>query len=113
MSARALRGKGYRVTEVRTGLAALAILEGEDERFDLLVTDVVMPELDGPALIQQARQVCPEIPVICVSGYAESTFRRKLSHIENLHFLAKPFSLQQLAGIVKDVVAGPPCISSF
>ena len=103
-AARALRSKGYRVTEARTGLAALAILEAEAEPFDLMITDVVMPELDGPALIEQARATRPAMPVVCVSGYAESTFRDKLNEFDNLHFLAKPFTLDQLAGTVKQVL---------
>ena len=106
--ARALRSKGYRVTEARTGQAALALLEREAVPFDLLITDVVMPELDGPALIEQIRASHPDMRVICISGYAESTFRDKLSEFGDLHFLAKPFTLQQLAGKVKEVMAAEP-----
>lgn len=104
--ARALRSKGYRVTEARTGQAALALLDQQDEPFDLLITDVVMPEMDGPALIEHVRGTRPEIRVICISGYAESTFRDKLSEFGDLHFLAKPFTLQQLATTVKEAMAG-------
>ncbi len=104
--ARALRSKGYRVTEARTGQAALALLDQEEEAFDLLITDVVMPEMDGPALIEHVRATKPNMRVICISGYAESTFRDKLVEFDNLHFLAKPFTLQQLAGTVKEVMAG-------
>lgn len=104
--ARALRGKGYRVIEASTGEAALKLFEeGEADDVDLLVTDIVMPELDGPSLIAAARGFQPDLPVVCVSGYAESAFREKLAGIDNVHFLPKPFTLNQLAGKVKDVMA--------
>lgn len=103
--ARALRGKGYRVIEASTGEAALKLFEeGEADDVDLLVTDIVMPELDGPSLIAAARGFQPDLPVVCVSGYAESAFREKLADIDDVHFLPKPFTLNQLAGKVKDVI---------
>ncbi len=103
--ARALRGKGYRVIEASTGEAALKLFqEGEADDVDLLVTDIVMPELDGPSLIAAARTFRPDLPVVCVSGYAESAFREKLAGLGDVHFLPKPFTLNQLAGKVKDVI---------
>ncbi|MEQ9126586.1 MAG: response regulator, partial [Alphaproteobacteria bacterium] len=78
--------------------------EGEANDVDLLVTDVVMPELDGPSLIAAAREYRPNLPVVCVSGYAESAFREKIAGFENVHFLPKPFTLNQLAGKVKDII---------
>lgn len=103
--ARALRGKGYRVIEAATGGAALKLFqEGEADDIDLLVTDIVMPEIDGPRLIVEARRIRPDLPVICVSGYAESEFREQLAGLENVHFLPKPFTLQQLAGTVKRII---------
>lgn len=103
--ARALRGKGYRVIEATTGGAALKLFqEGEADDIDLLVTDIVMPELDGPSLIAEARRFRPNLPVICVSGYAESEFRDKLDGLDDVHFLPKPFTLQELAGAVKHVI---------
>lgn len=103
--ARALRGKGYRVIEATTGGAALKLFqEGEADEIDLLVTDIVMPELDGPSLIAEARRIHPNLPVICVSGYAESEFRDRLAGLEDVHFLPKPFTLQELASTVKLVI---------
>ncbi len=105
-SARALRAKGYRVLEARTGEAALEVLDEEGiDTIDLLITDVVMPEMDGPALIKEVRDRVPELKVICISGYAEDSFRRKIGEGGDIHFLAKPFSLVQLAGKVKDTMA--------
>jgi two-component system cell cycle sensor histidine kinase/response regulator CckA len=106
-SARALRAKGYKVLEARTGEAALELLGVVDDTIDLMITDVVMPEMDGPTLIKEMRDNLPDLPVICISGYAEETFREKLGEGDDIHFLPKPFSLNQLAGKVKDVMNLP------
>ncbi len=107
-SARALRNKGYEVLEAENGEVALEILTARaDELVDLLITDVVMPSMDGPALIAEVRQRRPGMRVICISGYAEDRYRDRIGDDEQVHFLAKPFSLKQLAAKVKDVLRGP------
>ncbi len=106
--ARALRNKGYRVTEAKSGEAALELIGGATEKIDLLITDVVMPQMDGPALIREVRRIDPGIKVIFISGYTEDTFRQRLDTDTDLHFLPKPFSLKQLAIKVKDVVGSDP-----
>lgn len=103
-SARALRAKGYKVLEARTGEAAMELMGVVEEPIDLLITDAVMPEMDGPTLIKNVRDATPEMPVICISGYAEETFRKRLGEDQDIHFLPKPFSLAQLAGKVKEVL---------
>ena len=103
-SARALRNKGYKVIEARSGEAALAIMGQDGEPIDLLITDVVMPEMDGPALVQEVRSRRPDMKVIFISGYAEGALRQRSSDGNELYFLAKPFSLKQLATKVKDVL---------
>jgi two-component system cell cycle sensor histidine kinase/response regulator CckA len=103
-SARTLRNKGYKVIEARSGEAALVIMGQDGEPIDLLITDVVMPEMDGPALVEEVRSRRPDMKVIFISGYAESAFRQQASDGNMLHFLAKPFSLKQLATKVKDVL---------
>ncbi|MEM8916793.1 MAG: ATP-binding protein, partial [Pseudomonadota bacterium] len=103
-SARALRNKGYAVIEARSGMEALEHLKERADNIDLLITDVVMPEIDGPTLIAHAREKLPELKVICISGYTEDRFRPSEVEGPPIHFLAKPFSLQQLATKVKDVV---------
>jgi two-component system, cell cycle sensor histidine kinase and response regulator CckA len=104
-SARALRNKGYKVIEARSGRAALDIMSQSVEQIDLLITDVVMPEIDGPALAREVRTWRPDLRVIFISGYAESAFRSQADGV-SMNFLAKPFSLKQLAGKVKDVMQG-------
>lgn len=102
---RVLRGTGYRVIEATTCGAALKLFqEGEADYIDLLVTDIVMPELDGPSLIGEARRFLPDLPVICVSGYAESEFRDKLEGLDDVHFFAKLFTFRELAGAMKRII---------
>jgi two-component system, cell cycle sensor histidine kinase and response regulator CckA len=102
--ARALRNKGYDVIEAESGEAALEILRNTAGKIDLLITDVVMPRLDGPGLVREVREICPDIKVIFISGYTEDAFRRRLDNDGNIDFLPKPFSLKQLASKVKDVI---------
>lgn len=104
--ARALKNKGYTVLEADNGETALDVLNGTDQRIDLIVSDVVMPGMDGHTFVQLVRQEMPEIKVILMSGYAEDVFREEISRDPTIHFLAKPFSLKALAGTVKDVMAG-------
>ena len=104
-SARALRNKGYKVIEARSGEAALELITAGTEPIDLLITDVVMPKMDGPTLIRSVRETHPDMKVIFISGYTEDSFRQRLGADSEIHFLPKPFSLKQLAGKVKEVMA--------
>ena len=80
------------------------LVKSDENLFDLLITDAVTPETHGPTLIKNVRDKTPELPVICISGYAEETFRNRLGEDTDIHFLPKPFSLAQLAGKVKEVM---------
>jgi len=104
--ARALRNKGYKVIEAKSGESALEAIQNAAEQIDLLITDVVMPHMDGPALVRQVRECHPEMKVIFISGYTEDAFRQRLDSDSEIHFLPKPFSLKQLAGKVKEVISG-------
>jgi two-component system cell cycle sensor histidine kinase/response regulator CckA len=104
-SARALRNKGYNVLEARSGEEALALLDKEGgDKIDLTVTDVVMPQMDGPTLYKHIRERWPNMKVIFVSGYTEDRLREQFTSGETIYFLPKPFTLKQLAGKVKDVL---------
>jgi two-component system cell cycle sensor histidine kinase/response regulator CckA len=104
-SSRVLKNKGYTVIEARSGDVALQILQNEpDLKIDLLLTDVMMPVIDGPTLIEIMRKKDPDLKVICVSGYAEENIRKKLESLDHVYFIPKPFSLKQLAGTVKTVL---------
>jgi two-component system cell cycle sensor histidine kinase/response regulator CckA len=102
--ARALKNKGYNVLEANSGEAALEVLGDSGETVDLLITDVVMPRLDGPSLVRRVRESRPDMPVIFISGYAEDSFRKRLGREAGIHFLPKPFSLKELASKVKEVM---------
>jgi two-component system, cell cycle sensor histidine kinase and response regulator CckA len=102
-SARALREKGYRVLEAPSGEAALELIN-RGEKFDILVTDVVMPKMDGPTLSKKIRDLHPEAKTIFISGYTEDTFRKNLDYDAKIHFLPKPFTLKDLASKVKEVL---------
>jgi two-component system cell cycle sensor histidine kinase/response regulator CckA len=103
-SARALRNKGYKVIEAKSGEAALEVINGGGEKVELLITDVVMPRMDGPSLVKRVRELYPEMKVIFISGYTEDAFRKRLDSDGDIHFLPKPFSLKQLATKVKEVM---------
>ncbi len=92
---RALTRHGYTVTTAANGEDALALLEG-DEAPDLLISDVVMPGMDGPALVRHAREKFPDLRVLFMSGYAEEQLRRSID-IDRVQFLPKPFSVKQIA----------------
>ena len=100
-AARALGQRGYKVLEASTGAEAFEVFEGHDGEVDLVVSDVVMPEMDGPTLMKELRRDHPEIKIIFMSGYAEDAFRRNLDEKEDFMFLQKPFDLKQLAAAVK------------
>jgi two-component system cell cycle sensor histidine kinase/response regulator CckA len=100
-AARALAQRGYRVLEATTGTEALEIFARHDGDVDLVVSDVVMPEMDGPTLCERLRSQSPDLKVIFISGYAEDAFRQHLAENEEFMFLQKPFDLKQLAAAVK------------
>ena len=102
--ARALRSKGYDVLEANNGENALEVLNKTDKTIDLVISDVVMPGIDGPTLVRMLREKKPELKVIFISGYAEDTYRDELDEENGMHFLPKPFSLKDLATKVKEVL---------
>ena len=104
-AARALATRGYDVLQAESGEAALAIVDGFEGHIDLIVSDVVMPNMDGPTLIKELSGRLPGIKIIFVSGYAEDAFAKSLDPDQEFHFLPKPFSLKQLASAVKDVMS--------
>jgi two-component system cell cycle sensor histidine kinase/response regulator CckA len=104
-AARALKMRGYTVIDAASGEAALEAIRAHEGTIDLLVTDVMMPNMDGPTLVQEAIKLRPEMRVIFMSGYAEDAFRKTSERAEEMHFLPKPFGLKQLVAKVKDVLS--------
>jgi len=104
---RALTRQGYQVLTATNGEEALELLganEKEGQTIDLLISDVVMPMMDGPTLVGHARKRFPDLPILFMSGYAEEQLRQSIS-IEHVSFLPKPFSVQQLCEAARDTVA--------
>lgn len=103
-SSRALSSRGYTVLEAPSGVEALELIDAHDGEIDLVVSDVVMPEMDGPTLLKELRKTHPDIKIIFMSGYAEEAFKRTLEGDEDFAFLPKPFNLKQLAAKVKEIL---------
>jgi two-component system cell cycle sensor histidine kinase/response regulator CckA len=100
---RALLRSGYEVTTACDGEEGLEIVEGGAE-FDLVLSDVVMPVMDGPSMARKIREIAPDLPVLFMSGYAEEQLRNEID-IADMHFIPKPFSVQQISDKVGAVLA--------
>jgi two-component system cell cycle sensor histidine kinase/response regulator CckA len=106
LNARGLVSRGYTVLEAGNGVEAIDVLEAQDGNVDLVISDVVMPEMDGPTLLKELRKRNPELKIIFVSGYAEDAFEKSLPAGEQFSFLPKPFTLKQLVAAVKEAMKG-------
>ncbi len=102
-ASRALATRGFKVTEADSGEVALEIID-KGEEFDLVLSDVVMPEMDGPTMLKEIRKRGISTKFIFISGYAEDAFEQNLEGATDFAFLAKPFSLKQLTEAVKDAL---------
>src|ERR1700738_5200842 len=105
LNARGLRSRGYSVIEASNGIEAMEALDEKNGAVDLVVSDVVMPEMDGPTLLREMRIRNPNLKIIFVSGYAEEAFDKSLPENEQFAFLAKPFALSALVEKVKQTMA--------
>jgi two-component system cell cycle sensor histidine kinase/response regulator CckA len=106
LNARGLVSRGYTVLEAGNGVEAIEVLERHGGSVDLVVSDVVMPEMDGPTLLKELRKRIPELKIVFVSGYAEDAFEKSLPQGEQFAFLPKPFTLKQLVAAVKETMRG-------
>ncbi|MEZ5984148.1 MAG: response regulator [Parvularculaceae bacterium] len=103
----ALEDRGYEVTTASDGDEALEMLAEDEAGFDLILSDVMMPEIDGPTLIARARkELGLKAKVIFMSGYAESAVRDQLDSVEGAAYIQKPFTLKGLAVKVKSALMG-------
>ena len=101
VAARLLRARGYEVIEAADGEEALALAEEHAGKIDLLISDVIMPGLDGPTLLKKARPFLGDAQVMFISGYAEAEFSDILEGEEGVTFLPKPIDIKVLAERVK------------
>ena len=101
IAARLLRQRGYEVIEAADGEEALVLAEEWAGQIDMLISDVIMPGLDGPSLLKKARPYLGDAPVMFISGYAESDFSDLLQDETGVSFLPKPLDIKTLAERVK------------
>ena len=104
IAAKALRKKGYLVVEAEDGEEALELLEEAETPFDLMISDVVMPGMDGPSLLRAGRALLGDARIVFISGYAEEEFSELLSEEPDVTFLPKPFTFAELAEKVKSEI---------
>lgn len=103
---RSLTGVGYDVTAVADGQQALDVLV--NERFAVLVTDIVMPNVDGIALALKAVRLFPDLRIVMISGYAQERMRAHNLDALVHRVIAKPFAMEEICGAVKDALNLPP-----
>jgi two-component system cell cycle sensor histidine kinase/response regulator CckA len=101
VAARLLRARGYEVIEACDGEEALALAQEHAGKIDLLISDVIMPGIDGPTLLKRAREFLGSAPVMFISGYAEAEFSDLLEGETGVTFLPKPLDIKILAERVK------------
>ncbi len=102
-STRALMNKGYEVLAAENGEAALKLMDAqENKHIDLMITDVMMPDMDGPTLAKHMRSQNPKLKIVFISGYTEDKLKDHMG--EGISFLPKPFTLKQLAAKVKEAL---------
>jgi two-component system, cell cycle sensor histidine kinase and response regulator CckA len=107
IAVRSLSRLGYRVLEASTGVEALQVVADHPGQIDIVVSDVVMPEMDGPTFLKHVRRTNPDLRIIFVSGHTNEAFKTSLDEDENFAFLQKPFTLQQIGVKVKEELARP------
>ncbi len=103
---RSLTGAGYHVTAVADGQQALDVLVHES--FSVLVTDIVMPNVDGIALALKAVRLFPDLRIVMISGYAQERMRAHNLDALVHRVIAKPFSMEEICEAVKDALNLPP-----
>lgn len=104
-AARALRNKGYTVLEADCGENAIEVMEAQGNEVDVIISDVIMPGMNGPSMIEAVAPKFPRVRVIFISGYAEDIFVKNYGSEREFNFLPKPFTLKQLASKVKEVMS--------
>ncbi len=100
---RALARQGYTIVTASDGDEGLEKFMQDEGKFDLVLTDVVMPSMDGPAMAKEIRKRRPRLPILFMSGYAEEQLRSEID-IENMFFIPKPFSVKQIGEMVGNVL---------
>jgi two-component system cell cycle sensor histidine kinase/response regulator CckA len=100
----ALKSKGYDVLQAGDGVEAIEVMQAHDNKVDIVVSDVIMPEMDGPTLMKELRKSDPKLKFIFVSGYPDDAFKHNLDPEADFTFLPKPYNLAQLVAKVKEQI---------
>ncbi len=95
---------GYNVTAMTSSLKALDLFKEDPHRYDLLLTDLIMPQLDGDKLVSEIIEIRPDMPVIITSGFTDTIVKDNFKQISNKAFIPKPFQPQELAKTVRQVL---------
>jgi CheY-like chemotaxis protein len=103
VASRLLRRSEYSVLEASGGMEALRILRGQDQAVDLMLTDILMPDLNGWELSELVRAEFPAVRILYMSGFADSESVRSRS-LSDSHFLPKPFGFESLTQAVQNVL---------
>jgi two-component system cell cycle sensor histidine kinase/response regulator CckA len=102
----ALRRNGYTVLAAESGREALELVRNYDGAIDLLITDVMMPDMDGPELVRQLSTIRPDTRTLFMSGYMDDTLGERGVLSSNANFIQKPFSPRTIAQKVRDILDG-------
>ena len=103
-----IRALGYEVLTASGGKAAVSLFEAEKERIDLVILDMIMPEMSGEETFQRIKTLGPKVPVLLSSGYSVDGKAQEILDLGCRGFLQKPFSLQSLSAKIEDVMGKKP-----
>ena len=103
-ASRALANKGYKILEADCAEAALEVVAAQGAKIDLIISDVIMPGMNGPTMVKEIQKTLPDLKVIFMSGYTEDALSEYEGSADELNFLQKPFSLKDLAAKAKEVL---------
>ncbi len=99
---RALKKAGYNVSDFDNGISAYECLQAQP--FSLLLTDIVMPEMDGIELAQRATEIDPDLKIMFITGFAAVALNPQHPTPHNAHILSKPFHLKSLVNEVEKLL---------
>lgn len=99
-----LESRGYRVVEAKDGIEALELFETRSEKFDLLISDIVMPKMGGKELAEKIKMIDPDLPVLFMSGYPDNAFVKRGVIEAGVNFLQKPFTVETLTAKIRGVL---------
>ncbi len=102
---KALELSGYEVTEAYDGVSGLNLIKNGNIGYDLIITDVMMPEMDGPTLVKEVKKILPDQKILFISGYTENNQDLDIEKQKEVYFLNKPFTLEELNLTVKKIVS--------